>query len=82
MKKRELLLGILGLTLIWRIAALLIDNPILPGPLEVAAVFVSELGNGLALHFLVSLWRVLVSVALAVIVAAPLGIMSWDKANG
>ncbi len=75
MKKRELLLGILGLTIIWQIAALLLDNPILPSPLEVGAVFISEIGSGLALHFLVSLWRVLASVALAVAVAAPLGLV-------
>lgn len=75
MKKRELLLGILGLTLIWQVASLLVDNPILPGPLEVAVAFFNELGKGLALHFLVSLWRVLVGVVLAVIVAAPLGIV-------
>jgi ABC-type nitrate/sulfonate/bicarbonate transport system permease component len=75
MRKRELLFGILGLTLIWQIAAIIVDNPILPGPLEVAAVFVGELGNGLAVHFLVSLWRVLISVALAIVVAAPLGLV-------
>ncbi|MDX1416645.1 MAG: ABC transporter permease [Candidatus Promineifilaceae bacterium] len=75
MKKRELLLGLLGLTILWQVAALLVDNPILPGPAEVAIAFINELGGGLAVHFLVSLWRVVASVMLAVLVAAPLGLV-------
>jgi NitT/TauT family transport system permease protein len=75
MNKRELLLGLLGLLILWQIAAWLVDNPLLPGPIEVATVFISELNEGLALHFLASMWRVLISVALAIIVAAPLGLM-------
>jgi NitT/TauT family transport system permease protein len=75
MKKRELILGIMGLTIIWQVTALVVDSPILPGPIEVGNVFVSELTTGLAIHFLVSLWRVLISVVLAVVVAAPLGII-------
>jgi len=42
--------------------------------LAVAAVFVAELGNGLALHFLASLFRVVVSVAIAIGLAAPAGL--------
>jgi NitT/TauT family transport system permease protein len=68
-------LGISGLLILWQIAALLVQNPLLPGPIEVAAVFVSELNNGLAMHFLASMWRVLVSVALAIVVAAPVGLL-------
>jgi len=75
MKKRELFLGILGLLIIWQVTAWLVDNSILPGPIEVATVFLAELNSGLALHFVVSLWRVLVSVALAIAVAAPLGLI-------
>lgn len=75
MKKRELLLGILGLLIIWQVAAWLVDSPILPGPAEVVAVFVSELNKGLILHFLASMWRVLLSVALAIVTAAPLGLL-------
>ncbi len=75
MKKRELALGIVGVLIVWQLTALLIDNPILPGPVEVAAVFIAELNKGLALHFLVSMWRVLLSVALAIVTAAPLGLL-------
>ncbi len=75
MKKRELLLGFLGLLIIWQIAAWLVDSPILPGPVEVAAAFVKELNGELAIHFLVSLWRVLASVLLAIVVATPLGLI-------
>ncbi|NCF66758.1 MAG: ABC transporter permease subunit [Chloroflexi bacterium] len=75
MKKRELLLGFLGLLIIWQVAAWLVDSPILPGPLEVAAAFVKELNGELAIHFVVSLWRVLASVFLAILFAAPLGLI-------
>ena len=75
MKKRELLLGFLGLLIIWLVAAWLVDSPILPGPTEVAAAFMKELSGELAIHFLVSLWRVLASVLLAIVVAAPLGLI-------
>lgn len=75
MKKRELLLGFSGLLLLWQIAAWLVNNPILPGPVEVAAAFISELSRGLALHFVVSMWRVMLSVVLAIMIAAPLGLM-------
>ena len=75
MKRRELVLGILGLLILWQMAALLVSNPILPGPVAVARAFVSELGDGLAGHFIASMWRVLLSVALAIIIAAPLGLL-------
>lgn len=81
MKRRELFLGIAGLLILWQIAALLVQNPLLPGPIEVAAVFVSELNRGLAMHFLASMWRVLVSVILAIAVAAPIGLLLGQSAR-
>jgi ABC-type nitrate/sulfonate/bicarbonate transport system permease component len=59
----------------WQILAWLINNPIFPPPLVVLRTFFSELGNGLVGHFLASFWRVLASVVLAVIFAAPIGIL-------
>jgi ABC-type nitrate/sulfonate/bicarbonate transport system permease component len=41
----------------------------------VARAFFEELGNGLARHFLVSAWRVIASVLLAVALAAPAGLI-------
>jgi NitT/TauT family transport system permease protein len=83
MRSRDLALGTLVLLALWQglswvVAAGLLPTAaranILPGPLQVFPVFWSELGNGLGAHFLVSLGRVLASMALAVLLAVPAGL--------
>ena len=74
-KKRHLLLAILVLLVVWQIVAMIINRPILPPPIEVGRVFIQELQDDLIYHFLVSLWRVLASTALAILIAAPLGLI-------
>ncbi len=74
MKKADILLAIGALIAVWQIAAWLVDEPILPGPILVGNAFIEELGDGLAAHFFVSLWRVLASIILAVLLAAPAGL--------
>ncbi|HNJ14303.1 MAG TPA: ABC transporter permease, partial [Anaerolineales bacterium] len=74
MKRRDLLFSAAGLVLIWQVAAMLIQRPILPAPWEVLVVFVQELGNGLVTHFFYSLWRVTAGMALSVLIAAPVGL--------
>ncbi len=76
MQWRQLTLGILSTFVIWQIAAWLIDNPILPPPILVMSTFFEELLNGdLAWHFVVSAWRVLASMVLAMILAVPAGLI-------
>lgn len=75
MKKRDVLLTTLGLLILWQLSAMLLNRPILPTPLVVAKVFVQELGHGLVLHFLASLWRVVASMLLSVALAAPAGLV-------
>jgi ABC-type nitrate/sulfonate/bicarbonate transport system permease component len=70
-----MLYATLVLLLVWQLAAWLVNEPILPGPFVVARAFFEELGNGLARHFLVSAWRVIASVLLAVALAAPAGLI-------
>ncbi len=74
MRRRDFLYAIAVILVAWYLFALLIRQPVLPTPLQVAAVIVPELQNGLALHFLVSLWRVLASTLLAILTAAPAGL--------
>jgi ABC-type nitrate/sulfonate/bicarbonate transport system permease component len=74
-KRRDLLLAILALIIIWQLAAWVVRRPILPPPLEVAAAFITGLRGDLVGHFLVSLWRVIASTALAIAVAAPAGLI-------
>lgn len=76
MKRRDLLLAILVLLLLWEGLALLLNQPILPSPLKVAITFIRELANGdLTGNFIASLWRVVASTALAVATAAPAGLI-------
>lgn len=74
LKRKDLLLATLALLALWQLAAMLVNRPILPSPVEVAVVFVQELGNGLMGHFLASLWRVVASIVLAILLAAPAGL--------
>lgn len=74
-QNRHLLLAVLALLALWQIFAVIINRPILPPPFEVGRVFIQELQSGLIDHFLASLWRVLASTALAILIAAPLGLI-------
>jgi NitT/TauT family transport system permease protein len=74
MKRRDLLLATLALLVIWQVAAMLVNQPILPSPVTVAVTFVQELGRGLVGHFLASLWRVAASTVLSILLAAPAGL--------
>jgi NitT/TauT family transport system permease protein len=65
--------GVLGLA--WQALAWAVNRPILPGPLKVVAIFVTELGGELGAHALVSLWRVLASVFISVALAVPAGLI-------
>jgi ABC-type nitrate/sulfonate/bicarbonate transport system permease component len=76
MKRRDLLLAILALLLLWEGVSLIVNQPILPSPLTVATTFFRELANGdLTGNFIASLWRVVASTALAVATAAPAGLI-------
>lgn len=76
MKRRDLLLATVILFVFWQFLAMLVSRPILPTPLAVLATLGTELLSGnLIVHFLASLWRVLASTLLAVVTAAPAGMI-------
>lgn len=75
MRRRDLLLAVIMLTILWQLAAWLVNRPILPPPLVVIETFVRELRGELLWHFLASLWRVLASTLLAITLAAPAGLI-------
>ncbi len=77
-RRTILLLDIALLLLVWFAAAQLLDKNYLPGPGKVVATFALELQGGLLRHVWVSTWRVLVSVALGGLVAAPLAIAAAE----
>jgi ABC-type nitrate/sulfonate/bicarbonate transport system permease component len=69
------LIGTLMLLVLWQVAALLVNRPILPSPLTVVPLFVRDIGGELGLHFLASTARVLAAIGLATMFAAPLGLI-------
>jgi ABC-type nitrate/sulfonate/bicarbonate transport system permease component len=69
------LIGTLMLLVLWQVAALLVNRPILPSPLTVVPLFVRDIGGELGLHFLASTARVLAAIALATMFATPLGLI-------
>lgn len=76
MKKREILAALIFLLLIWQALAWLVNKPILPSPVQVVGALARELTQGaLALHFLASLWRVIASLALSILLAVPAGLV-------
>ncbi|HET7011234.1 MAG TPA: ABC transporter permease [Anaerolineales bacterium] len=75
MSRRSVLLAAVVLIVAWQVLALLVGRPILPGPVEVLVTFAREIPGDLGLHALVSLWRVLASMALAVALAVPAGLV-------
>jgi len=75
MKRRDLLFAIVTIFVIWQIAAWVIDQPILPSPIMVIPAFFLELGDDLLKHFAVSLWRVVASTGLAIVLASPAGLI-------
>lgn len=75
MKIGHILLAAILIGALWHLVSVLLNIPILPPPSEVILTFFQELTGELGAHFLASLLRVLASIALAVVIAAPLGLM-------
>ncbi len=73
-KPTSLLVGCAMFALLWQLAAWVVDRPILPGPAVVFPIFARSLAGTLGLHFLASSLRVLAAIALAVLLAVPLGL--------
>jgi ABC-type nitrate/sulfonate/bicarbonate transport system permease component len=74
-RRRDLLAAVAALLVLWQLAAWLVNRPILPPPILVLRVLVEELQSDLPGHFLASLWRVIASTALAILLAAPAGLV-------
>ncbi len=75
MKKRHVAAAFIILVAAWQAIAMLVRIPILPTPLKVMGVLVTELKGDLPLHFAASLWRVTIGMLLSVFLAAPAGLM-------
>jgi NitT/TauT family transport system permease protein len=71
---RDYLCVITGLVLIWQLFALVLADPLLPGPVQVAATIGSEWQSGaLSHHLLVTLRRVLIAFVFAMLLGSLMG---------
>ncbi|MDX9953717.1 MAG: ABC transporter permease [Anaerolineae bacterium] len=75
LRPQGIILTLLVLLAFWQVAASLAQLPILPPPHRVLISFCQELPRSLGLHFLASLYRVISSIGLAVLFAAPAGLI-------
>lgn len=76
MKRKEILIALVVLLLLWQGLAMALNQPILPSPVQVAVAFANEITRGdLAMHFLASLWRVVASLMLSIALAVPAGLV-------
>jgi NitT/TauT family transport system permease protein len=71
----SLIIAAIVLFFLWEITALLINQTLLPTPGKVIGVFFNELLDELGLHLLVSLYRVITSIILAILLAGPAGLL-------
>jgi len=69
-------LVMLGLGVLWHVAHVQVDERFLPAPLAVFERFAEELRGDLIAEFLISGRRVLVSVGIGVLIAAPLALLA------
>jgi ABC-type nitrate/sulfonate/bicarbonate transport system permease component len=67
-------IAIIVFFLAWELLALLLRNPALPRPIPALVSFFNVLSEGLWKHFLVSTYRVLISLFLGLALAVPLGL--------
>ncbi len=74
MKGRHILFAGLLLIVIWQLAATVMNVSVLPGPGAAMAALVYNLPRGLAGHFLVSGYRLVIAMAIATLLATPLGL--------
>jgi ABC-type nitrate/sulfonate/bicarbonate transport system permease component len=75
MRKRDVALAAVALIIVWEIVAWILNRDILPAPTTVLAVFVTQVPLSLGRHFAVSMWRVIASIALSVVLATPAGLV-------
>ncbi len=74
MRKRDLLLATAGLLATWQLASMVLNKPVLPPPWDVLRAFALALPQELGRHMLVSAWRVVASIVIAIAFAVPAGL--------
>lgn len=78
------LIGVFGLIAIWALTVQLrlVDPVLLPGPVDTfRALWKGMTGGALGVDFVKTVWRTIISTAIAAVIAIPLGILlgSWER---
>lgn len=73
------LYGVLMILIFWYLVHSVIGSKVVPNPYETFIVFIQLLRGDLALHIGVSILRVITAVAIAMVIAVPLGL--WIGSN-
>lgn len=84
MKPKPIIFSLIVLFIVWAIASVVVDLPILPAPWTVIYTFFLDLPHKLGWHILVSLWRILAGMLFATALGVPLGLIlgqdrRWDR---
>ena len=84
MNIKSTLIASLSLLVLWEIGSLGLRTALLPDPIAVFRTFLLDLPKGLWWHILISSWRMLAGMAIAVVLGVPLGLWlgqskKWDK---
>ncbi len=69
-------LALAVILVIWQVLAMLLNTPLLPSVIQVArALWIETTQGDLIIHFWASLWRVIASLALSILLAVPAGLV-------
>lgn len=77
--KNKTLLGSFIVVLMWQVLHILINSRVVPAPTETIIMFFKLLRGDLLIHVGVSLYRIIVSVAISLLIGVPLGL--WISLN-
>jgi ABC-type nitrate/sulfonate/bicarbonate transport system permease component len=84
MNKKSVIISLLALLVVWALAALAVNKPLLPAPWSVIYSFIIDLPRGLGWHILISGWRILAAMLITTVIGVPLGLWlgqdrRWDR---
>ena len=75
MSGKLIALNLFVLLLVWAVVALVVNLPMLPTPWAVIYTFALDLPHGLGWHILMSGWRIVISLLIAITIGLPLGLV-------
>jgi NitT/TauT family transport system permease protein len=79
-KRGSYLIAIILIVIFWYILSVVVNSPALPPPNTVLLSLISQARTGLLEHFLISTYRVIYAISLALSLAVPAGLLSHERA--